>query len=154
MPLVVCLQLEAKIQKAGAVRLQGAVLCLDCECITNGRIDCCPVCGSRSLLNIGNLLGGSPLPSSNAPQNAVCFDLTFTIELKQMPPRDVNTAIERITRMIEPRLGQRGACHINVQPIGAEPTRAEPVGAESAGPERIGPERIGPKSEGGEKRVA
>ena len=138
------------MQKAGAVPLQGAVLCLDCECITNGRIDCCPVCGSRSLLNIGQLLGGSPLPGpSGAPRNAMCFDLTFTIELKQMVTRDVNTAIERITRMIEPRLGQHGACfHINVQPIGAEPGRAE-----SAGAERIGPERIGPKTETG-KRVA
>ena len=145
------MHLEAKIQKAGAVPLQGAVLCLDCECITNGRIDCCPVCNSRSLLNIGNLLGGSPLPGpSNAPRNSVCFDLTFTIELKQMIPRDVNTAIERITRMIEPRLGQRSACfHINVQPIGAEPAGVEPSSTE-----RIAAERIGPKAEKGEKRVA
>ena len=126
--------------------LQGAVLCLDCECITNGRIDCCPVCGSRSLLNIGQLLGGSPLPGpSEAPRNAMCFDLTFTIELKQMVTRDVNTAIERITRMIEPRLGHQGACfHINVQPLGGEPSLAE----------RTGPERIGPKGDRGEKRVA
>ena len=122
MPLVVHMQhmqLEAKIQKTGAVPLQGAVLCLDCECITNGRIDCCPVCGSRSLLNIGQMLGGSPLPGpSKSPQNSMRFDLTFTIELKQMIPRDVNTAIERITRMIEPRLGQHDACfHVNVEPI-------------------------------------
>jgi hypothetical protein len=148
------MHLDAKIQKVGAVPLQGAVLCLDCECITNGRIDSCPVCASRSLLNVGQLLGGSPLPGpSEPPRSAVCFDLTFTIELKQMVPRELNTAIERITRMIEPRLGQRGACHINVQPIGAEPMRAESVSAEPGGLERIGPERIGPKSEGS-KRVA
>ena len=126
MPLVVRMQLAAKIQKTGAVPLQGAVLCIDCECITSGRIDCCPVCGSRSLLNIGQMLGGSPLPSqSSAPRNIVRFDLTFTINLKQMVPRDVNTAIERITRMIEPRLGHQGACfHIHVDPIGAEPIGA------------------------------
>ena len=114
------MHLETKIQKAGAVPLQGAVLCLDCECITNGRIDVCPVCGSRSLLNIGQMLGGSPLPGpSPSPQSHLRFDLTFTIELKQMVPRDVNTAIERITRMIEPRLGQRGACfHVHVEPVG------------------------------------
>jgi len=114
------MQLETKIQKAGAVPLKGAVLCLDCECITNGRIDLCPVCGSQSLLNIGQMLGGSPLPSAQASSTDIMrFDLTFTIELKQMVPRDVNTAIERITRMIEPRLGQRGACfHVRVEPIG------------------------------------
>ena len=145
MPLVVCMHLEAKIQKTGAVPLKGAVLCLDCECITNGRIDCCPVCGSRSLLNIGQMLGGPPLPGpSVAPKNAVCFDLTFTIELKQMIPRDVNTAIERITRMVEPRLGQHGACfHVNVQPIGVDQI-AEPAASE----------RIGPKTATGQKRVA
>ena len=136
--------------KAGAVPLQGAVLCLDCECITNGRIDSCPVCSSRSLLNIGQLLGGSPLPGpSQAPRNAMCFDLTFTIELKQMVTRDVNTAIERITRMIDPRLGHQGAFHINVEPLGAEPARSEKATAD-----RIGPERIGPKAEKGGKRVA
>ncbi len=126
MPLVAHMQLETKIKKTGAVPLQGAVLCLDCECITNGRIDCCPVCGSRSLLNIGQMLGGSPLPGpSKSPQTKLRFDLTFTIELKRMIPQDVNTAIERITRMIEPRLGQQGACfHVNVEPIGAEPARS------------------------------
>ena len=137
---------EATMQKAGAVPLQGAVLCLDCECITNGRIDCCPVCGSRSLLNIGQLLGGSPLPGpSEAPRSTMRFDLTCTIELKQMIPRDVNTAIERITRMIEPRLERQGACfHIDVQPLGAEPAVAE----------RIGPEWLAPKGDKGAKRVA
>ena len=125
------MQMEAKIQKTGAVPLQGAVLCLDCECITNGRIDFCPVCGSRSLLNIGQMLGGSPLPgpSKSPPQNSMRFDLTFTIELKQMIPQDVNTAIERITRMIEPRLGQHGACfHVNVEPI--VPARGVPESSE------------------------
>jgi len=113
------MQVEAKLLQSGAVPLREAVLCVDCECITGGRIDICPVCGSRSLMNIGQILGGTPLPSdSSAPKDVVRFDLTLTIELKQMAPRDVNSAIERITRMIEPRLGERGACfHIRVEPI-------------------------------------
>jgi hypothetical protein len=113
------MHLEEKIEKSGAVPLHEAVLCVDCECITGGRIDVCPVCGSRSLMNIGQILGGQPLSSETVPvKDIVRFDLTLTIELKQMTPRDVNTAIERITRMIEPRLGQRGACfHIRVDPL-------------------------------------
>lgn len=121
---------ETKIQKSGAVPLHEAVLCVDCECITSGRIDVCPVCGSRSLMYIGQILGGTPLPDqSSSAKNIVRFDLTLTIELKEMIPRDVNAAIERITRMIEPRLGQRGArFRIRVEPVsegtGADETRA------------------------------
>lgn len=113
------MQLESKRENSIAVPLHEAVLCVDCECITGGRIDVCPVCGSRSLMNIGQILGGTPLPPATvAAKDIVHFDLTLTIELKHMEPRDVNTAIERISRMIEPRLGQHGACfHIRVEPI-------------------------------------
>ena len=36
-----------------------AVLCVDCERITVSYNDACPVCGSRSLLNIAQILGGT-----------------------------------------------------------------------------------------------
>lgn len=39
--------------------LLDAVLCADCEMISNSRGDCCVVCGSRSLLNLARILGGS-----------------------------------------------------------------------------------------------
>ena len=46
------------------------------------------------------------------------FDLTISIELKQMNSKDVNAAVDRITRLIGPRLGQGRAClHINVEPV-------------------------------------
>ncbi len=113
------MHLESKSQNSTAVPLHEAVLCVDCECITGGRIDMCPVCGSRSLMNIGQILGGTPLPIESASAKDVLrFDLTLTIELKEMTPRDVNAAIERITRMIEPRLSLHGACfHIRVEPV-------------------------------------
>lgn len=107
----------------GALPLQGAVLCVNCECVSNGRLDECPVCGSRSLLNIGQMLGGVPLSdpdASSTDRNIVLFDLTLTIELKQMDSKDVNAALERITRLIGARLGQgRAAFHINVEPVAA-----------------------------------
>ena len=115
--------LSKKPATSGVVPLQGAVLCVNCECVTSGRLDECPVCGSRSLLNIGHMLGGTPLSdqaASSTDRNIVLFDLTITIELKQMDSMDVNTALERITRLIGPRLGQGGAgFHINVEPVAA-----------------------------------
>jgi hypothetical protein len=38
--------------------LQEAVLCADCEVISNSGGENCQVCGSRSLLSLGRILGG------------------------------------------------------------------------------------------------
>jgi hypothetical protein len=121
------MHLGTKKQKnPGAVPLQGAVLCVNCECVSNGRFDACPVCGGRSLLGLGQMLGGTPLSDAETNHGHLLFDLTLTIELKQMNPADVNAAVERITRMIGPRLGQGRACfHINVQPVAEAANAAE-----------------------------
>jgi hypothetical protein len=123
-----------------AVPLQGAVLCVNCECVTISHHDQCPVCGSSSLLNIGPLLGGAPLPETTLHgRDALQFDLTITLELRQLNTLSVNAVIERISRLIGPRLAEgRAGFHANVQPVsrhrGAE--RARP--AESC---RIGDKR-------------
>lgn len=36
-----------------------AVLCADCEIISNSSGECCAICGSRSLLSLGRVLGGN-----------------------------------------------------------------------------------------------
>jgi hypothetical protein len=41
-----------------SVSLQEAVLCADCEVISNSGGENCEVCGSRSLLSLGRILGG------------------------------------------------------------------------------------------------
>jgi len=41
------------------VPLMEAVLCADCEIISNSDGETCQVCGSRSLLSLGRVLGGS-----------------------------------------------------------------------------------------------
>jgi hypothetical protein len=43
----------------GVVLLNRAMLCLDCEVISQSRGDECPACGSRSLLCLARVLGGS-----------------------------------------------------------------------------------------------
>ena len=41
-----------------SVALEHAVLCADCEIISNSGGETCEVCGSRSLLSLGRVLGG------------------------------------------------------------------------------------------------
>jgi hypothetical protein len=48
-----------------AVALQNAVLCAECDVVSDSPHDWCMVCGSRSLFNISRMLGGS-LPKNRA----------------------------------------------------------------------------------------
>jgi hypothetical protein len=48
-----------------AVALQNAVLCAECDVVSDSPHDHCLVCGSRSLFNISRVLGGM-LPSQRA----------------------------------------------------------------------------------------
>lgn len=48
-----------------AVALQNAVLCAECDVVSDSPHDRCLVCGSRSLFNIARMLGGS-LPRERA----------------------------------------------------------------------------------------
>ena len=41
------------------IQLMNAVLCADCEVISDSASEVCAVCGSRSLLSLGRVLGGS-----------------------------------------------------------------------------------------------
>ena len=48
-----------------AICLKSAVLCAECDVVSDSPQDHCLVCGSRSLFNIARLLGGS-LPRERA----------------------------------------------------------------------------------------
>lgn len=48
-----------------AVALQNAVLCADCDVVSDSPHDVCMVCGSRSLINICRILGGR-MPNKRA----------------------------------------------------------------------------------------
>jgi len=43
----------------GTVPLLNAVFCVDCETISNSPHDACAVCGSRSLINLFRIVGGT-----------------------------------------------------------------------------------------------
>ena len=48
-----------------AVALQNAVLCAECDVVSDSPHDICLVCGSRSLFNIARMFGGN-LPKERA----------------------------------------------------------------------------------------
>jgi hypothetical protein len=48
-----------------AVALQNAVLCAECDVVSDSPSDTCLVCGSRSLFNIARVFGGN-LPQQRA----------------------------------------------------------------------------------------
>lgn len=56
---------KSEIPDVNAVYLQNAVLCADCEVISDSPHDICRVCGSRSLLSMSRVLGGM-LPAQRA----------------------------------------------------------------------------------------
>ena len=52
-----------------AARLQQAVLCVDCDVISDSPDSCCLVCGSRSLLPLSRVLNAEQRPClPNAPK--------------------------------------------------------------------------------------
>jgi hypothetical protein len=62
-----------------AVALQNAVLCAECDVVSDSPHDTCLVCGSRSLLNIARMFGGN-LPEERASLK--------TPEVLEMAPRE------------------------------------------------------------------
>ena len=104
----------------GGLPLWNAVFCLDCEMISNSRGDECPVCNGRSLVSLARILGGSlfahreQLPQEGEP---ALFEITITVELRQMDAKDLTTTLERLTSVIGPKLAREQAMfHADVKP--------------------------------------
>jgi hypothetical protein len=67
-----------------AISLQSAVLCADCEVISDSPNDTCRVCGSHSLLSLSYILGGA-LPAQRA-QLVEPRESLYTLEFRM--PRE------------------------------------------------------------------
>jgi hypothetical protein len=59
-----------------AIALQNAVLCAECDVVSDSPHDMCLVCGSRSLFNIARMFGG------NLPQNRAAVVPSETMEMR------------------------------------------------------------------------
>ena len=69
-----------------AVALQNAVLCAECEVVSDSPQDMCLVCGSRSLFNIARMFGGS-LPKNRVTRIEAETQEARTSELVLTFPR-------------------------------------------------------------------
>ena len=58
-----------KREVISSVPLMQAVLCADCECISESRNNICGVCGGSSLVHVGRLLGSAMQAEAEASFN-------------------------------------------------------------------------------------
>lgn len=63
-------------RRLNAIALQNAVLCAECDVVSDSPHDTCLVCGSRSLFNIARMFGG------NLPQNRAALVPSETMEVR------------------------------------------------------------------------
>ena len=73
-----------------AVALQNAVLCAECDVVSDSPHDICLVCGSRSLFNIAHVFGGN-----------LCKNRATRIEARMQEPQmpELVLAFPRIHRV-------------------------------------------------------
>jgi hypothetical protein len=64
-------------KSVNAVALQNAVLCAECDVVSDSPHDRCLVCGSRSLFNIARMFGG------NLPKDRAALIPSKTLEVQQ-----------------------------------------------------------------------
>jgi hypothetical protein len=113
------LALERNRLDKDGLPLWNAFFCLDCELISNGQGDECPVCGGQSLVSLARVLGSSLFARREYESECASrlFDITITVELKQTHAKDLTTTLERLTSVIGPKLARDQATfHINVKP--------------------------------------
>ena len=83
-----------------ALPLLTAVYCAGCETISNSPHDACTVCGSRSLISLSRLLGGT-LRSQKAHAPTAKYNLELTAKVHEVPANELNHVIQSITHLAE-----------------------------------------------------
>lgn len=114
----------ANVFGLNTVPLDNAVFCVNCEMISNSAHDVCDVCGSRSLVALCRVLGGTlhkrptpvPVPLPLHRSKVVKYHVELSIDAHDICARDLNQAIELITRLSEAG-GVIEQMHINVESV-------------------------------------
>jgi nicotinate-nucleotide pyrophosphorylase len=88
-----------------AVPLLNAVFCVDCETITNSPHDACTVCGSRSLVNLFRIVGGTlrsqKSQSDGDGARTAKYNLELTAKVREIPAIELSLIIESMTRLAQ-----------------------------------------------------
>ena len=118
----------ASVFGLNTVSLDNAVFCVNCEMISNSAHDVCDVCGSRSLVALCRVLGGTlrkrtaPAPIPLHPAKTVKYHVELSIDAHDVCARDLNHAIELVTRLSDAG-GVIEQMHINVESVCEEESR-------------------------------
>ena len=108
-------------RELSTVPLQNAVFCVNCEIISNSRHDICTVCGSRSLIGLFRVLGGTLRPrkpgslDETSPKK-VRYNLELAVKAFEVAARDLNQAIESITHLTNVG-GELECLHISIESV-------------------------------------
>lgn len=101
------------------VSLQDAVFCVDCEIVSNSPHEVCTACGSRSLVSLCRLLGGSLRSQEGNGKDrtkSAKYNLELTVKIYEVAGDDLNRIIESITQIAEMR-GNLQCLHLNVESV-------------------------------------
>ena len=112
-------------RRVTTVPLQSAVLCMDCETISNSPHDECPACGSRSLWNLSRIMGGTltqpDFRSTESPCVTTRYNLELTLRLPGATAKEVNQVTRDVTESLNHLVTPDAArLHLHVESI-AEP---------------------------------
>jgi hypothetical protein len=101
------------------ISLVNAVLCVDCEIVSNSPYQVCSRCGSKSLISLGRLLGGS-LRSHRAQitdkSNSIKYNLELAVKVYGVAAVDLNRVIDSVTHLSD--MDDQVEClHLNVESV-------------------------------------
>lgn len=109
-----------KSEHAEFIPIDNAVLCLDCEAVSQSRSGECIACQGHSLVSLARLLSGRLLDNrvtSIPTKEGSLFDISITLELKHLRAKDLNAVVESLDAIIESRHEPcHASCHVDVQP--------------------------------------
>lgn len=101
-----------------AVPLQAAVLCADCETISNSAHDVCVVCGGHSLVNFSRMMGGICSSANVEAPDVPKYDVAISLSVSGVTAHDLNDFIASLTNLIDSNAS--AVCHsfhVNAEPI-------------------------------------
>jgi hypothetical protein len=103
-----------------AVPLLNAVFCVDCENISNSPHETCTICGSRSLVSLFRMLGGT-LRKQKAhfvqrEAKTASYNLEVSAKVHEVPASELNRVVEAISRLTEVGADLE-SLHLNVESV-------------------------------------